>query len=324
GEISVESKEGSGSTFRVILPISKHLFTENEKVMLSDPIDQKPQPIEHINNQKVHGLMEVDEDVARVTKTDKPVLLIVEDNEDLRKYLSQNLEKEYQIVQANNGKTGLDLAFQYLPDLIISDLMMPEMNGSEMIHRLMSSEITNHIPVIILTAKADKNSKLAGLEDGADDYLFKPFDADELRVRVNNLIQQRTKLRNHYRQEFLSDIDRHQLPAPEDNFLVRTVNCIEKHIAEPEFNVSQLGQELGLSRTQLYRKIIAITDHTPTEYIRNIRLKMAARMFHEGHDNITSVLYTVGFNSPSYFTRCFREVYGVNPSDYVKKLDLVQ
>jgi YesN/AraC family two-component response regulator len=202
--------------------------------------------------------------------------------------------------------------------------MMPKMDGMEMIQQLKSSELTDHIPVIILTAKADRDSKLAGLEEGVDDYMIKPFDAEELRVRVNNLIQQRQKLRNRYRRDFLSDFKGPDIPAPEDKFLDRAVNCINKHITEFEFNVTQLGKELGLSRTQLYRKILALTDHTPNEFIRNTRLKMAARMFHEGHKNITRVVYSVGFNTPAYFTQCFREVYGVNPSEYIRKRELTK
>jgi len=193
------------------------------------------------------------------------------------------------------------------------------MDGMEMIQQLKTSEITNHIPVIILTVKADRDSKLDGLEKGVDDYMIKPFDAEELRVRVKNLIQQRKKLRTLYRKEFLSNIVGHDIPVPEDDFLVRVVNSINKHMTESEFNVTQLGKELGFSRTQLYRKILALTDHTPSEFIRNIRLKMAARMFHEGHRNITRVVYSVGFNTPAYFAQCFREVYGINPSEYIKK-----
>jgi YesN/AraC family two-component response regulator len=172
----------------------------------------------------------------------------------------------------------------------------------------------------MLTAKADRESKLEGLDIGADNYITKPFDAEELRVRVNNLIQQRRKLRDHYRKEFLSDYKDRDLPAPEDDFLVSAISCIKEHIDEPEFNVKQLGKELGFSRTQLYRKILALTDHTPTELIRNLRLKMAAGMFHQGHRNITRVVYSVGFNNPAYFSQCFRELYGINPSEYIRKL----
>ena len=190
--------------------------------------------------------------------------------------------------------------------------------------QLKTDERTNHIPVILLTAKADRDSKLEGLETGADDYMIKPFDIKELQVRVNNLIEQRKKLRDRYRIKFLTDLEGHEIPAPEDDFMVRVMDCINKHMTESEFNVEQLCKEMRFSRTQLYRKILALTDHTPSVFIRNFRLKMAARMFHEGHRNITRVLYTVGFNTPAYFTQCFRDAYGINPSEYIKKQELIK
>ena len=197
--------------------------------------------------------------------------------------------------------------------------MMPEMDGVEMCDRLKKDIRTNHIPLVMLTAKADRDSKLESLETGADDYIIKPFDAEELQVRVKNLIEQRKKLRERYRKEFLADPEGPELPPPEDEFMVRFLNCTKIHLKDSEFKVEQMKEELHLSRMQLYRKVVSMTGYTPSEYIRHIRLKMAARMFLQGHSNITSVLYTVGFNTPSYFTQSFRELYGLNPSDYIKQ-----
>ena len=213
-------------------------------------------------------------------------------------YISRILVNNYRILTATNGKTGLDKAVECIPDLIISDVMMPEMDGMEMSKQIKTDARTNHIPLIMLTAKADRGSKMDGLKTGADDYIIKPFDAEELQVRMSNLLAQRKRMRDHFRKEFLTDLEGHENPAPEDEFLVSVLNCIKKHLAEPEFNVEQLGKELFYSRTQLYRKILALTDHKPNEFIRIIRLKMAAKMFQEGHRNITRVLYTVGFNTP--------------------------
>jgi signal transduction histidine kinase/DNA-binding response OmpR family regulator len=322
GEISVDSQEGKGSTFTVKLPVSKDLFTEEERVGDSTCQEPKPEQPGPIGDQKQLKYMDVEIDHIQENAEARPVILIVEDNDDLRNYLSRNLEDYYRILTAVNGKEGWDKAVECIPDLIISDLMMPEMDGMEMSRLIKTNVRTNHIPIIMLTAKADRDSKLEGLGTGVDDYMIKPFDARELRARVYNLVEQRKKLRNRYRQEFLTDLEGHVLPAPEDDFLVRVLNCINKHITESEFNVERLGKELGFSRTQLYRKILALTDHTPNEFIRNIRLKMAARMFHEGHRNITRVLYTVGFNTPAYFTQCFRELYGINPSEYIRKKEL--
>jgi len=172
----------------------------------------------------------------------------------------------------------------------------------------------------MLTAKADRDSKLEGLATGADDYLTKPFDPEELQVRVKNLIQQRRKLREKYRMEFVtSDQFSKEIAARRDDFINRVVECINEHLGEPDFGVQQLAEDIGFSRSQLHRKILALTGYVPQEFIRNIRLKQAARMFHEGYTNITEVLYTVGFSTPSHFSQCFRDLFGLNPSDYLKQ-----
>ena len=188
-----------------------------------------------------------------------------------------------------------------------------------MCSQLKADTRTNHIPIIMLTAKADRESKLVGLETGADDYIIKPFDVDELNVRVKNLIEQRKRLREKFRKEFLMDNAGPVMPATEDEFLARLIDCTKKHLEDPEFTVKQLGEELHLSHTQLYRKVLSLTDHTPNEYIRNYRLMTAARMFLEGDTNITNVLYTVGYNSPSYFTQSFKELFGLSPSEYIRQ-----
>jgi YesN/AraC family two-component response regulator len=262
---------------------------------------------------------DVRNETSKEIDKDKPVILIVEDNMDLKKYISGNLSGHYRILEAENGEEGLNTAIENIPDLVISDLMMPEMSGMELCDRIKKDIRTNHIPLIMLTARADRESKLESLETGADDYIIKPFDAEELQVRVKNLIEQRKKLREHYRKEFLTDPADHEIPPPEDKFLVRFMDCAKKHLKDPNFSVEQLGKELHLSRVQLYRKVLSLTDCTPSEFIRNIRLKTAARMFLEGHRNITSVLYTVGYSTPSHFTQSFRELFGMNPSEYIKQ-----
>jgi DNA-binding response OmpR family regulator/nitrogen-specific signal transduction histidine kinase len=316
GKISVESEPGRGSSFTVKLPVSRDHFHEEE--ILSEPAEELtaketaipgidpelPDEIDLKNSQQ--------EDVANA-----PIILIVEDNHDLTHYISQHLRESYRILTAENGKAGLGEAIDHIPDLIISDVMMPVMDGVEMCQKIKKDERTNHIPVIMLTARTEMDSKLEGLESGADDYIFKPFDIRELRARITNLIHQKIRLRKHFRKEFLIYPGRSESPAPEDEFLVRLMDCINIHLAEPEFNVGQLGKEIGFSRAQLYRKILAITDQTPSELIRNTRLRMAARMFREKHKNVTRVMYAVGFNNSSYFAKCFSELYGSNPSEYI-------
>ncbi len=246
-------------------------------------------------------------------------VLIVEDNADLRKYISENLLDYYQIQVAENGKEGFAEAIESIPDLVVSDLMMPELDGMEMCRMLKEDEGTSHIPVIMLTAKANRESKMEGLDLGADDYIIKPFDSEELKIRIKNLIDKGKKLREKYRKEFLTDPADKIFPELDDEFLARIKACTKKNLEDPDFNVERLSEEMGLSRTQVYRKLRALTGHTPYEFIRNLRLNAAARMFLKGQKNITSVLYMVGFSTPSHFTQCFRDLYGLNPSEYIRR-----
>lgn len=309
GSIELESSPGEGSTFTLTLPVSRDLFKEEE--IVSRQLKKK----EPVRTDDPHS----DSDQILQQTKDQAVILIVEDNQDLREYISRNLLDEYHILQAENGKKGLQAAIESIPDLVISDLMMPEMDGKDMCQRLKSDRRTNHIPLIMLTAKADRESKLESLETGADDYILKPFDAEELQVRVKNLIDQRRKLRERYRKEFLADTGGQEIPSPDNDFMQRVMVCMKQHLSESEFNVEQMGKELGYSRTQLYRKILAITDHTPSELIRGSRLKMAASMFRQGHKNVTRVMYAVGFDTSVNFPQHFRQMFGVNPSEYIKQ-----
>ena len=319
GKIHIESEIGKGSVFTVLLPVSKEQFREEEIV----PVSPKPSDTKSFEGREI-PVEKIDEPAAQEhtfqeKEKELPIILIVEDNTDLRKYISANLLDKYQILEAGNGKEGLDIAVESIPDMVISDLMMPEMDGIEMCRHLKNDVRTSHIPLIMITAKADRGSKLEGLETGADDYIIKPFDAEELQVRVKNLIQQRRNLRERYRKELVTDPTGPEIPSTADELLVRVMKCLKEHMAESEFSVEYLSKELGLSHSQLYRKMLALTDHSPNEFIRNMRLKMAARMFLEGQTNISSVLYTVGYNSPSYFTESFKELFGLNPSDYIKQ-----
>jgi DNA-binding response OmpR family regulator len=208
---------------------------------------------------------------------------------------------------------------EHIPDLVISDLMMPVMDGMEMCGLIKEDERTSHIPVIMLTARADRDSKLEGLQTGADDYIIKPFDAEELQVRVKNLIEQRARLREKFMREYITEVDEQSLLSPEDKFMKKIFEIFSEHLSEPEFNLDQMTEELNVSRTQLYRKTKAITGLAPKDLLRTFRLKKSVSLFDMGEQNITQVMYQVGFNNLSYFAKCFREQYKVNPSEYIKK-----
>ena len=229
--------------------------------------------------------------------------------------MSRNLGNGYQILTAENGKQGLELAIETIPDLVISDVMMPEMDGMEMCKQLKTDERTNHIPVIMVTARADRGSKLEGLETGADDYIIKPFDAEELLVRVRNLIEQRRRLREKFCKGFISEsLDKPY--SPKDQFLNKLIRSLDKHVSEPEFTMEQLGKELYMSRAQLYRKVAAVSGLPPNELLQIIRMKHAARLLLTSEFNVTQVMYQVGICSTSHFAQSFRKYFGTNPSDY--------
>jgi YesN/AraC family two-component response regulator len=215
---------------------------------------------------------------------------------------------------------GIEKAIESIPDLVVSDLMMPEMDGMELCDRLKSDERTNHIPVILLTAKADRESKLKGLKTGADDYIIKPFDAEELRVRIANLIELRRKLKEKFSTEFLDERSISTVPTHEDKLLKKLLASFNKHLDNPDFRIGEMTAELGLSRTQLFRKTQALTGHSPTDLLSKFRLRRAARMFRDGHRNVGQVMYDVGFNTPSYFAKSFRQLYGSTPSEFIKKI----
>lgn len=237
----------------------------------------------------------------------------------MRAYLRENLVESYKVYEAADGERGLKQGIKQMPDLIISDVMMPKMDGYELCGKLKSDARTSHIPVILLTARADAESKIEGLETGADDYLAKPFDVRELRVRVKNLIEQRRKLWENFRQGNIVTLQEFPLTSLDAQLLERAVEIVERHIADSDFSTDTFGKTLGLSRSQLHRKLSALTGQSTHQFIRTIRLKRAAQLLQHHTGNVSEIAYQVGFNSLSHFARVFREMYGVSPSAYASK-----
>jgi len=318
GEIDVRSKLGKGTTFTVRVPVGKdHLSEEEFLLKKPDEIDTIDYSIDH-DDIKDSG--ESTEDIFQSTgsEDESPLVLIVEDHTDIRTHLREKLEDSFRIMEANDGIVGLDKAIENIPDLILTDLMMPRMNGVEMCNKLKTDERTSHIPVIMLTAKAEEEDKLAGLETGADAYIIKPFSMKEVRLRVRKLIEQRNMLRDRFSREITLELKDITITSVEDKFLQNTMIIIEEHMDDDEFEVRKLQDEVGMSRMQLFRKLKAVTGQTPSEFIRTVRLKRAAKLFEQNFGNVAQVAFKVGFNNLSYFAKCFKELYKVAPSDYGK------
>ncbi|MCB0469768.1 MAG: response regulator, partial [Flavobacteriaceae bacterium] len=251
--------------------------------------------------------------------SDDNVMLIIDDNADIRALVKELFKSTYQIVEAKNGEQGLKLAAEHVPNIIISDVMMPEMDGYELTSKLKTDERTSHIPVILLTARVEDQDKYKGLETGADDYILKPFKSNELKARVSNLITIREKLKARYTQELILVPKDFAITNLDEIFLRKLQDIMENHLVEPDFNVQEFSEAVGMSRMQLHRKLKALTGLTATEFIRSQRLKLAAELLKKSDANISEIGYMVGFNDHSYFTKCFKEAYGCSPTDYVKK-----
>jgi YesN/AraC family two-component response regulator len=233
--------------------------------------------------------------------------------------IKEILQNDYGIVEAENGVKGLKLAEQIIPDLIISDIMMPEMDGYELSRLIKINEKTNHIPVILLTAKAAIDDKLQGLETGADEYLIKPFDENELRIRIKNLIKIRRQMREKFLSQMLIKPAEVIVPSGQKVFIDKLTSALEKNISNENFSVEALCEEIGMSRTQLHRKIKAVTNQSTTEFIRNFRLQRAAELLKKDAGNIAQITYEVGFSSQAYFTKMFQQVYGQTPMEFKKQ-----
>jgi DNA-binding response OmpR family regulator/two-component sensor histidine kinase len=310
GNISLESIEGLGTVFNVELPIAKKAFSQDQ---INENISRSiAKPSSNISVEIDH---EQDGNAEQVEERDS--ILIVEDNADLRDYMRSVLKKEFNILTANDGHQGLTQAVKDVPSLVLTDLMMPVMDGMELTEKLKTNEATSHIPVIMLTARNEHKTKIQGLKTGADDYLTKPFSIEELMARVINLISIRKKLAQRYRQHvptpaatFLDE------PSLDDKFLFKVREVVEKNLHDTSFSVEKLAEEVFLSRTQLLRKLKALTSLSPTDFIKDMRLQKAAHLIRQKSDTITQIGYSVGFNDQSYFTKCFKKEFGLTPSEY--------
>ncbi|MDC6384645.1 two-component regulator propeller domain-containing protein [Muricauda sp. SK9] len=259
--------------------------------------------------------------VPRAVKESKnlPQLLIVDDTADVRMFIASNFEDEYQILEADNGKTGVDLAQKHLPSLIISDVMMPIKNGFELCDEIKQNALTSHIPVILLTAKVGEENEIQGFKTGADAYITKPFNTEKLKIRTEKLIDAQKRLAEHYKSTFSINPDL-AITNTEAEFLKRLKSILDEHITDTEFNNESFCGLMHMSERQLHRKLKAIIGMTPSEFIRNERLKLAAELLKKSDATVSEIAYQVGFNTPSYFIKCFKEIHGYTPSEFSSNL----
>ncbi len=309
GEIEVESEPGKGTSFLIKLPITTKSTIQNVSF---SPETNEQAISEAVISPVPESKLSADEKInlPLESKSSLPSLLVVEDNADVVQFLMACLETDYQLSIAQNGKDGIDHAIEHVPDLIVSDVMMPVKDGFELCETLKQDERTSHIPIILLTAKADLDSKISGLERGADAYLTKPFEAKELLVRLDKLLDLRRKLQARYRS--FSPISSES--NTEDEFIQKVRKAIESNIDDDNFGILQLCRAIALSRAQLHNKIKALTGLSTSIFIRTIRLQKGKLLLETSDFNVSEVAYEVGFKDPAYFTKLFTEEFGYPPS----------
>lgn len=312
GTITVESIQNEWTTFKLILPITKESFTKNELVTNSLNTEV---PLQNLtaNNTEVTIENKVDEN------EENPILLIVDDNNDIRTYVTSLFKDTYSVLSAKNGQEGIDLALEHIPDIIISDIMMPIKNGIELCNNLKIDERTSHIPIILLTAKAGEENEIEGIKTGADDYVTKPFNEELLKIRVEKLIENRKKLQLRYSQEVILRPKDIAISSFDEQFLERVQNVLDDKLVESSFSIQDFSDAVGMSRMQLHRKLKALTGLSASAFIRSQRLKLAAQLLENSEINVSQVGYSVGFNDHAYFSKCFKELFQCTPSEYIKK-----
>lgn len=314
GKINVDSEEGQGTTFTVLLPI-KHIEGDwvNDDDTYEGGYTQNLIGAETIN--KIDDMI-----LSTTAESDKPIVLLVEDSIDMRSYMRHTLQNEYSIIEAQDGMLGVEKAIKYIPDVVISDVMMPGRDGFEVCRILKENVSTSHIPIILLTACSLDEQKAIGFESGADAYIPKPFNAELLKIRLRKLIENREKIKQTFGNSIMSDSKKTTLGDVEQAFIDNFKKYVELKITDPELNVDDIARNIGLSRVQLYRKIKQLTGYSPVELIKIIRLKYATELLNVKSKTMSEVAYEAGFSSPSYFTKCFKEFYKESPSDYIKRI----
>jgi DNA-binding response OmpR family regulator len=314
GEIWAYNNKDGGLTVTFKLKVDPKHCAGDE--VSTAPMREKP-----LNGKSLEQQRQTPPTYSHVAKdSQSPLILLVEDNDDLRTFLNNQLSEYYRVETARNGEEGLDKAIALFPDLIVSDIMMPVMDGIQMLDKIKSNLNTSHIPVVLLSARYSIESQIEGLEYGADFYITKPFNSEILKASIDNLLRQRKKL-------FESIVQKKQsldlgppivVTSKDEMFLKEVVKAVEEKMDDPAFNIETMAESLLMGRTTFYKKFKSLTGLTPVEFVRDMRLQRAKQYLDNGGNNISDAAYMVGFASPKYFSTCFREKYHVSPSDYLK------
>ncbi len=314
GTIEVKSEVGRGTEFTLRLPLGRSHLKDEEIVEVQEPIEPVTYTPSSMLAEKP-AVDPVDEEEPSAAGDQRPIVLIIEDNADVRTYIRGFLVSLYQVLEARDGAAGIDKAQETVPDLVISDVMMPKKDGYEVCKTLKLDEKTSHIPVILLTAKAGSENKIEGFETGADDYLVKPFEPKELLARVKNLIDLRRKLRERFKAGQVLKPGEITVSSIDDTFLQKAKSIVEAHMSEEGFGPEELSREVAMSRSQIHRKLTAITGMAAGDFIRYLRLHRAMDLLRQNSATVAEIAYTVGFSTPAHFTKCFHEQFGRTPSE---------
>jgi signal transduction histidine kinase/ligand-binding sensor domain-containing protein/DNA-binding response OmpR family regulator len=308
GNIYVVSKPGKGSKFTLRLPY----VTDNE---VPEPITAEGRPAK----EQIECLDSDETKSVPVERPDARVMLIVEDNPDVRYFIRSHFDDTYDVYEARNGREGWDLAVQLIPDVIISDILMPDVDGYEFCKRIKKDERTSHIPLLLLTALHSREHEIEGLSCGADDYLTKPFDISILQNKIENIMSMRKVLKEKYIRELILKPSDVTVTSPDERFLLKAMEVVERNMSNPDFDIESFADETGVSRMQLYRKFNALTNMTVKEFVRSIRLKRAAQLLLERKMTVSEVAYAVGFRDMSHFRKCFSREFGMSASEYLRR-----
>ncbi|HEY6907361.1 MAG TPA: ATP-binding protein, partial [Ignavibacteriaceae bacterium] len=313
GKITAVSKEGKGSEFIISLPLAELVQPDKHPLV---PVPENNSFTNDIANTfELRNNLPGDSTIDEYQKNGE-IILIVEDNVEVRNYIREQTENDYTVIEAADGEEGILKAQELIPDLILTDIMMPKMDGYRLTMEIRKDERTSHIPIVMLTAKAGLDDKIAGLENGVDDYLTKPFSARELRARIKNLIIKRRELRKKFSRATIIKPSEVSVLDADQQFLEKAIKIIEVHFEDEQFGVETLSSEIGMSVSQLNRKLKALIDQPTGQLIRSLRLQRAADLISQNAGTIAEICYQTGFSDQSYFSRAFKKQFGCSPSDY--------